>query len=338
MSLKFPTSKYAKFPSATFLDNQGQLSVFVRIRFDSIVAGDQFIFRHRLGTSGDQFSIRKDSATGKIKATITAGGAAFLTRESTQVPTAGQIFDVAVVYQEGQANGFNMWVNGTQLSGNVSTVSMSANYDTAGGDLMIAAQNPGAPGSFGVCSIEKFAWWPGHVLTQAQIDGLRTGCWPSQVPGLPTPAFHYAMNGGAIDALIDDSINHRSISGASVVGPLQDGGLLGLWDHRSYSAFGVLTQLVASAPPPPPPVESWTLITPPGSEVPHPLAAFQDSGLTDGLTYEYKIVPFDASGNVGPDSAAVAVTPQVPAPSISSFNVAWQPGRRWSRFKVTQQE
>lgn len=335
MAIKFPTNKFARYNSATFFDNQPKLSIFLRVRFDTVNAGTkQYVFEHKNATN--QVSLRRDSATGNFKATLTAGTASFVSKESTANPTAATVYDLAIVWQKETAapNGFRLWVDGTEQGTGVSTTGGTGNYDSLGGSLVLGARNGSSPTEFGICTIEKFLWFNDFLLTPTLITALRSGKWHHKIQGLPRPAVAYMLLDGELAAFRDDSGNNRHVT--DIGGPLLAGGYLGKVDvpHQPQGMaplFGLGGSSGGS------PANPWVLVTPPGQEILHPSAAYSDVGLTNGTEYDYYVESVDAGGNVSVPSATVSVIPAVPAIPISSLQVPWQRAKRFSRFRSAQQ-
>ena len=144
MGFRFPDNTYAKYTAATFMDNVSQMSVVCRFKFTSIVASEnQFLFRHRLGTSGDQFSLRKDSVANKLKASITRNGVVTLS-ESGAALVADTTYFGGMAWKVGDASGQVLFLDGSAVDTD-STSGQSGNYNTLGGDLAVAARWKNAP-------------------------------------------------------------------------------------------------------------------------------------------------------------------------------------------------
>lgn len=323
MAIKFPTAVSGRLAGASWLDAQSQLSMFARVRFDAITtANKQYVFQYRLGSSGDQFSLRKDSTSDKFRASVTAGGA-LVTKDSASVLAASTIYNVAMSWQKNIANGLKLFLGGAEDGAGNSTTSQTADLNASSGDLVISAR----PGTFdyGVCTIETFILWTGYNIALAEYLALSDGAWPHQLALAPQPAIFLPCWEELLTELTDQSSNGRAVP---ITGSTLAGGLLGqLLDPMEFDA-GRSAGVSVVVP------NAWTDWVP---DILHPNGTGLITGLSNGIPYEFKVAAIDASGNVGADSAIVQATPVVPAPSVSSLAVPWRRTRRHTKYKASQQ-
>lgn len=308
MAIKFLTSEFCYLGSASFLDGITALSVHFRVRFDTVGAGSQFVFRHRLGTTGDQISVRKDSG-GKLRWSVTAAGTSS-TRDSVFTPAAATVYDILLTWQQGQSTGMFIYLNGALDTSGTSTTGQGT-YDSLGGNLVIAARESPLPSAteYGQCTLEHLTFWPGQVLTLAHALALYEGAWPHQL-AVPAPAIFLPMFGDQVATLIDWSGNDRKIiDGASGNTPPSD--IIGGATEANYLRViqdpwpdqGAFVAAGASSGASPNP---WTL----HQQYTHPTAAVTLSGLTPGTTYELKVTALDQATNESVDSEVVEAVAQ----------------------------
>lgn len=330
MALKFPTNVYAKLLGASWLDAQSKISAFCRVRFDSVItANSQFIFRYRLGTTGDQISIRKDVTTNKLKLSMTAGGA-LVTKESVSALVAGTIYAIGISWEKNNANGLKLFIAGAEEGSGGSTTSQTGDLNAGSGDLFIAARPATPAAEFGICTIETFGLWTGHNLTLAQHLLLSGGAWPHQIGSLPRPALFLPCFQQLLTRIPDLSGNGRSIESSGIVGTILDGAQLGQWmDPDSWSSGGSQEGSGGGAPAPNP----WTL----DQEVTKPTAAATVAGLTNGTVYEFYVSALDNDGNESSPSSTVEATPAAPAAPPVATPIGWRRKRRFSKYRSSQQ-
>ena len=306
MAVKFLTSEFAYLAAASFLDNVTAMSVHFRVRFDTVGAGSQFVFRHRLGTTGDQISVRKDSG-GKLRWSVTAAGTSG-TRDSAFTPAAATVYDVLLTWQQGQANGMGIYINGVLDVLGTSTTGQGT-YDTLGGNLTVAARENPLPAAteYGQCTLEHLTFWPGQVLTLAHALALYEGAWPHQI-AVPAPAIFLPLFGDQVATLIDWSGNDNKI----IDGNAPDSDIIGGATEANYlrviqdpwpdqGAFAAAGASVGGSPNP------WLLY---GTQMPHPAASLQLTGLTPGTTYELRLTAVDETGNESVESSTVEAQAQ----------------------------
>lgn len=331
MALQFPNLKYAQI-SASWLDNVSSMSIMVRVRFDSInTASSQFIFRHRNGTTGNQFSLRKEIGVGSlIKASVTCDAANdVVLEESTTAMVAGTIHDIAMVWQKNVAapNGLRLWIDGVQEGGGSSTTTQTEDYNTTVGSLFLGARS--GPGEYGICTIERFAIFPGLVLTQGQIDAFRLGTWPCHIGDLPRPAAFYPMFSSDATRIQDYSGNGRTIESGGITGPLTTSPGMGLWMDPSQFGSGFISAPTSGGASQNP----WTVLSP---DIDVPITSALVSGLTNTITYEFKINTIDNQGNISPDSDVKEATP-TSVTATTTTPVPWRRNRVLSKFRSGSQ-
>lgn len=330
MALTFGSTACAKARSASWLDTTTKLTAFVRVRFSTISAAKQYVFQHRLGTTNDQFSLRKDDTGNVWKASVTRGGVN-VAPAGVSALTADTVYLCLLTYEVGVSGGLTLYVNGSQVA-QANTTSQSGSYSTAGGDLFLGARSAGAEFLNG--SLEGAIFWAGWIPTADQRGALFKGFWPRQV-NAPKPACFYRMWPGSPSQIQDLSGNARHILSADIGGSVSAGATIGIWQPPMALGPGGEYSTTGSAAPQP---NAWTLITDDLSEQPpHPNASFLDTGLTNGTVYEYYVTAVDAGGNEGPTSNVVEVTPAAPPPAVSQLYAPWTRQRRWSKWRATQQ-
>lgn len=303
MAVKFLTSEYAYMDPAGWFDGITACSVHCRVRFDTVGASSQFIFRHRLGPSGDQISLRKDSG-GKLRWSVTAGGTA-TTRDSVFTPAAATVYDILCTWQQGQSTGMYLYLNGVLDSSGPSTTSQGT-YNSLGGNLFLAAREQASPTAteYGQCTLEHFTIWFGVVLDAGHALALYEGAWPHQL-AVASPAIFLPLFGDQAATLIDWSGNDRKIvDGATGGDPATD--IIGGAVEANYlrpiqdpfpddMAFTGAGATVGPSPGP------WVL----GATISHPTASGTLTGLTPGTLYEVKVNAVDETLNESVDSAVV---------------------------------
>lgn len=333
MPIQFPTGVYAQF-SPSYLDAKSTISMFVRVRFDTL-GSKNYVFQHRLATSGDQLSLRYDSSGGKFIYSTTHGTVRTCT--GTTTITAGTVYDVGLVWKQNTADGIRLYVNGVLENDEPTTGQTDSNYNTSGGTFWIARSAAGDTSEYGRCTIEKLILYPDKELSAEEFQ-LIARIWPHQLvsrfrASLFLPMFFFDEDNGKI---ADWSGNNRDVVVFNGT-PITETPRLGKWGSmRIGRRWGSLVHAEGSAPPPgPDPPNPWEEVTP---AVDHPNSAKPVTGLTNGTTYEFKVVAFDASGNQSVDSEVVEATPTAPAPTVSTLQVPWIRLNRFSKYRPSQQE
>lgn len=325
MAVQFPANKYAQI-AAPWLDNVTKMSVYCRVRFDTVTAGaKQYLFQHRLGTTGDQLSLRKDSATGdKLKASITVGGNVSGPTGSTTI-VAGTVYDLVLNWQGNVAtDGTVLYLNGVEEARDNSTTDQTVAYNTAGGSLYIASRS--GPGEYGLCTLERFMVFPGMILSQAQIDSLRFGAWPHQLGLQDNLACFYPMFAAQVTRLVDLSGSQRHIEASGITGPLTAVQGLGLVQDPAAFWAGALTAPVSAGPSPNP----WIDVTP---DVPEDQQSLVISGLVNGTTYQFKVRAKDDTGNILDLDAVPTVEATPTAVTAADTAAPWRRGRFLTKYR-----
>jgi hypothetical protein len=330
MAIKFPTATYASLSSASFMDNVSKMAFFCVVRFDTVTtANKQYVFQHRLGTTGDQFSLRKDSTSDKFRFSVTAGGVA-VTCDTTTVIAAGTTYYIGGNWERTVAGGMRLYLSGVADGTNPSTTTQIANYSTSGGTLYLS-RDTGT--QYGVATLEAFAIFPGLTLSAQDFASLSIGVHPLAIASVASSlAFHVPLEGFSLTQFREDSGNNRTVT--SITGSVLDGG--NLMTHQPYELWPAAgtQQGTVTAPPP----NAWIDLSP---DIFHAQGVANYTatigGLTNGTPYQLKVVAIDAGGNVSADSLIVEITPTAPAPSVSTLIVPWRRDRNFSKFKPSQQ-
>lgn len=337
MAIKFLTSEYCYIGSTSWLDNVTAFSFHCRVRFDTLGTASQFVFRVRNGTSGDQISLRRDAvaSSGDFRFSVTTnGGTQNKQIDSSFNPVAGTIYDITCTWQAGAASGMAIYINGVLDASGTDTTSQTLAYTTSGnGTLMIGAR-PSAPATeYGQCTLEHLAFWPGRVLDANRALALHQGARVHRI-GVPLPAAYYPMYDNQIATIIDQSGNDRKIVDGNAGGsPATDiiGGAANAplrpiqpawWDDVAWLQ-------AASSGSGPPAENPWTAWTP---DVDDPQDEVVITGLSNGTTYQFKVIAIDDTGNPSSDSAVVEATPTVVASSVTT-PAPWRRTRYLTKYR-----
>lgn len=295
MALQFPTSKWAHYPNANWLDNVDSFSLAGWVRFDTVTTGNkQFVFSHKGSTN--KFSLRKDSTTDNWKFSVTAGGVNVLNDVSGVVATTK--YHVACTWLKNSATGQKIYVNGSLLDTD-STTSQTANYDSGGGSSLIWASETDGGSNFGVCTLEGWSVWPGVVLTLADVTQHRFSAWPSNL-SLAAPGVFYPFQTGTTE-IKDWSGNKRHIT--SVSAGTSHVVSLGKWERPTRLQAGTVVGATTTTPPAP---AAWTRWPTP---VAHPGQSLNLTGLTNNVAYEVRLIARDTVNNESTPSATSEATP-----------------------------
>lgn len=323
MPWKFPSGSYVQRASQTYLDNLTVLSGAIRVRFDTVVTGNrQYVFQHRTGQSGNQFSLQKTLSSDKFRLTVTSDVTNdLIAKESTAAIVAGTVYDVGFVWKKNDANGLKLFLDGVEDASGASTTAHTENYNTNGGTLWIGKD---AAAQAGLCTIERFLLAPGVEYLAQHFLELRRGAWPHQL-NLPGFSAFWPFFGSLVTAVKDWSADDRNITSGEITGAPLGEEPMGLLGDPSWG-FGS-TKLLASGGAPVP--NPWIDDTP---DVAEGTQSRIISGLTNGQVYQFKVRAIDDTGNISSDSLIVEATP-TGVTSTPATTAPWRRGRRQTKWR-----
>lgn len=328
MAVKFLDDEFAVIEDVGWLSSFSSISVYARVRWDTISANDQYIFAHRDGGGTPKFSISKRE-DGEIKFSLNNGEKFETSQTSTGFVSAGTVYDIAATWQKDTADGgsgncgIELFVDGVSKDTG-STTEQNLDYTLSNGDLKIGNFISGfTPEKYFEGTIERLMFFPGAVLTIGQIGALGSGYWPHTL-NISKPAAFYPMHGSIAEKIADASGNGRhigDITGGSLVSDL------GQWSdpHPFDDSSAESVHFEVGAPQP----NEFQLV----QTISHPTNRAVISGLTTDpeTTYEFYITAVDAAGNVSGPSATVEGTPlaSISAPTTA---IPWKRSRSVSKF------
>ena len=322
MAVKFENSEsaYIDYGSVGWLDNVSAHSVYCRARIDDTTGTNQFLFRHRNGGGGPQISIRKEEGTpDKFKVSV-SNSDTYNVAVSTTGVVQGTVYDLAFTWETNDASGLKLYVDGA-LEATTSTTDQPSSYSTNNGALYVGAAPDGT--SYGRCTIERLMFFPGTILTLAQVQALGAGYYP-HILNVPQPAAFYPMFGDVTSRIIDMSGNARHITNFQLT-PSLESSLLGQWmDPHPFDDSSAETLIFADGPEDPDP---WALV----DEMSHPTNTKVVSGLSNGTAYEFKLNAVDDSGLVSGDSSIVEATPTT-VTATPATAIPWRRARTLSKW------
>lgn len=300
--IRFPNLGYAKFPSASFLNNLDSFSFAAWVRFASITLTGQYLFRHA-GTS-NQISFRVRETTGIWYLSTTVGGV--LVTRTGGTPAANTLYHVVGTWKKNDAAGLALIVDGS-LVGTASTTGQTANYDAQddAAPLFLGAKKDDS--NKGNIDIENFIFIPGYVLTLGEAQALRQCGW-YRLLAVPRPAVAYLLDGKLLTEIPDISGNGRHIASANIFGSVTDQGMRGRWERETHGSLLLRSAMGAAAPAGPGP---WIDFGPP-PEVLHPVTTVVVTGLTDDVPYQFAVTALDNATPTPNESALSAIASATP--------------------------
>lgn len=307
MSFKFPSDNDAASRAGhDWVVGATELSFSVWARMDDerSPAYDQYVF-NLFGSTGEFFGLRWDDDS-NIKAMAYMDG---VWRSVTGGAwTEDTIYHIAGTWKANDANGWKLYVNGT-LQNTVST-SGQASFDGGAVTLWLSAWKSGS--NFGRSSIEALVIVRDHILSQEEVTELYHGADPAALPLAAEEYVYYPLDGDFLLTRAPDRSPKALHFEAAGIVDAEDGGVLRPRVEDPWAEDGGPGAAVDAGTPPTPP-GAWTY----AGEVTHPTAEMVISGLTNGQSYDFKVVAVDAAGNVSADSAIDAATPMAMAKHVT---------------------
>ncbi len=284
MAFDIPTSKYIDVPNCGFCNSVDRFTAIIWGRLSSHDATkSQYLWKHGNPSSGDQISLRRDLTSGKWRASITAGGIS-VTKEPAGVTAINTSYHLAVTWQNNQANGLKIFIDGVEDGSGTSTLTQTANYDSGSSTHSIFFGARHTTSNLGVVIVEGFMIFPGTVLAAAQIAALRMqGHWVKV--NVPVPAVDWRFDKSNLTFVPDLSGNGRHIQASSILSGIVSGGTIGFYEDEDEPSMDSYVAGTGGAPAP----EPWTKYA---TDFAHGQTEFTIEGLSPG-TYEVYLTSSD---------------------------------------------